>query len=672
MRRLPHPLMTVVFFESPVFRRLRTTFLCRQHVPAASLSTASNTRSIRCAIYLLACLLSALSLLASWSAAAQTTTPIKHVVYIVKENHTFDNYFGTFPGADGATQGRISTGQIIPLGHTPDQPRDIGHDWYSALEVIDGGKMDLFDINYAGNVNGDYLAYTQFTQADIPNYFAYAQNFTLSDHTFSSEHGPSLPNHLYTIAASAAGVINVPKPPVVGYSWGCDSTIPISVQVMTGPGNIKEVVPCFELQSLADLLDDASLSWKYYAPSYGNAGYNFSVFNNISHIRYGPDWALNVVPDSQFMGDALTGNLPAVSWLVMGLGNEHSPNSTCYGENWTVDQINAIMQGPDWGSTAIFLTWDDFGGFYDHVAPPQVDLYGLGPRVPMIIISPYAKPSHISKTQYEFSSVLKTIEEMFSLPTLNGRDARANDMLDSFDFNQTPLLPLVLNKHACPFVNDSTIFGGKLLNSSTTNPVTFFNAGDSNVNITSITVSPGDYTVSGCANASVPPASSCKFNVTFKPTALGPRSATITVNSGPAGPELIQATGIGSGVKLSPTVVNFTVSQWLGTTATSTLTLTNTSKTTTLNISGKRVVGSDFRQSNDCGSSLAPNAKCTFTIRFTPTQIGPRWGQLNIWDDDPGSPHQVRLLGTGIPPATTPTRQPDEEQPTHYDDWDDD
>jgi phospholipase C len=294
------------------------------------------------------------------------------VVYIVKENRSFDHYFGLFPGADGASQGKISTGQVIKLSHAPDQPRSVGHDWYSALEVMDNGKMDLYDINYLANQYGDYLAYSQYNQSDIPNYWAYAQNFVLSDHTFSSEHGPSLPNHFYTIAASAEGVISVPNPPVVGYSWGCDSTVPITVQVMTGPGIINDVFPCFDFQTLGDLLDAADVSWKYYAPTYGNPGYDFSVYNNVSHIRYGADWSLDVVPDSQFVTDALSGNLPAVSWLITGLGNDHPPNSTCYGENWAVQQINAIMQGPDWDSTAIFMTWDDFGGFYDQVQAPQV------------------------------------------------------------------------------------------------------------------------------------------------------------------------------------------------------------------------------------------------------------------------------------------------------------
>jgi phospholipase C len=613
-----------------------------------------------------------LFVLINFGVAQTTTTPIKHVVYIVKENRSFDNYFGTFPGADGATQGKISTGQVIRLSRTPDQVRSMGHDWYSAIEVMDNGKMDLYDLNYLGNQNGDYMAYSQLTQADIPNYFAYAQNFVLSDHTFSSEHGPSLPNHFYTIAASSEGVISVPNPPVVGYSWGCDSTVNITVQVMTGPGIINDVFPCFDFQTLGDLMDDAGVSWKYYAPSYGNPGYDFSVFNNVSHIRYGADWPLDVVPDSQFINDAVTGNLPAVSWIVTGLGNDHPPNSSCYGENWTVDQINAIMQGPDWSSTAIFLTWDDFGGFYDHVPPPQVDLYGLGPRVPMLIISPYAKPHFVSKTQYEFSSVVKTIEEMFSLPSLNGRDVTAHDMMDSFNFSQTPLSPLVLTTHSCPFVPTTTTFGEHTLQAPTTNQLTFFNAGSKTVKITSISASQGDFTASGCTGAVVSPATSCKFNVTFKPTQTGPRTGIVTIkDDDPTSPQTIVASGIGSNVQLSNSAVNFKVSQWIGTTATSTMTMTNNS-TAPLTIINKMVVGVDFRQSNDCSTSLAPKATCTFTIRFTPQAAGPRWGQLNITDNDPGSPHQVRLVGTGIDPQDTPTRLPDKEQPTHHDDWDDD
>jgi len=158
-----------------------------------------------------------------------------------------------------------------------------------------------------------------------------------------------------------------------------------------------------------------------------------------------------VVSDTQFVVDALNGDLPSVSWIVTGSGkSEHPPASTCIGENWTVEQLNAVMQGPLWSSTAIFLTWDDFGGFYDHVPPPDVDRFGFGPRVPLLIISPYARHRHISHTVYEFSSLLKFVERRFGLEALGDRDRAANDLLDSFDFDRHPLRPLLLQPRECP------------------------------------------------------------------------------------------------------------------------------------------------------------------------------------------------------------------------------
>jgi phospholipase C len=182
----------------------------------------------------------------------------------------------------------------------------------------------------------------------------------------------------------------------------------------------------------------------------GESGYIWSALDAIDHIRNTSLWADHVVPTAQFVADAATGKLPAVSWLVVSADqSEHPPASVCVGENWTVQQLNAVMQGRDWKSTAMFLTWDDFGGFYDHVPPPQVDNFGFGPRVPLLIISPYAKKDFISRTFYEFSSVLKFIEERFSLPPLTDRDSEANDMLDSFDFDQRPLPPLILQQRQC-------------------------------------------------------------------------------------------------------------------------------------------------------------------------------------------------------------------------------
>lgn len=377
---------------------------------------------------------------------------IQHIVFIVKENRTFDNYFGTFPGADGATTGELSTGQVIPLGHTPDQtPNDICHLYDCARVAMNKGKMNQFNLLSGGTtlVNGTPLAYTQLTQADIPNYFAYAQNFVLADHMFSSLAGPSFPNHLYSVAGQSGGAIDVPNK--ANGNWGCDAPSDSTVAVLDSDGAIEDDFPCFDFQTLADSLQNAGISWKYYAPGQGQSGYIWSVLDAIKHIRMGALWNSNVVSDTQFVTDAQNGTLPAVSWLVTSMqDSEHPPYSTCAGENWTVQQINAVMQGPDWNSTAIFLTWDDFGGLYDHVPPPTLDQYGLGPRVPLLIISPFAKRGYISHTQYEFSSVLKFIENRFGLSSLTARDTQANDTTDSFDFSQQPLAPLILQTHACP------------------------------------------------------------------------------------------------------------------------------------------------------------------------------------------------------------------------------
>jgi phospholipase C len=605
--------------------------------------------------------------------------PIKHVVFIIKENRSFDSYFGTFPGANGATQGTLSNGQVMALQHLPDQtPHDVDHTWYSALESIDNGNMDQFDLIPLGNIDGDLLAYSQLTQSDIPNYFAYAQNFVLADAAFSSLHGPSLPNHFYTIAATSDDVISTPNTRSSDWSWGCDSSAPnIMVQVLPPNGVISDVFPCFDFQTMADLLDAGGRSWRYYAPSYGHQGYQYSVYNNVSHIRYGSDWS-NVLPDTQFVKDAAAGNLPAVSWLVTGQANEHPPHSTCFGENWTVQQINAIMQGPDWPTTAIILVWDDFGGFYDHVPPPSVDFYGLGARVPFLIISPYAIPGYISHTVYEFSSVLKFIEETFGLPNLGNRDVEANDMMDSFNFNQTPSLPLILSRRTCPVINPSISFGQHLVGSTVTNPfdpliqpMAILNTYSQPMTIQSMQLSgdTADFTIAGCTGLKIPTQQSCQFNVAFTPTQPGLRSATLTItDTGPTSPQIVTATGIGSELQVS-TVLNFGASQKLGTSSSKGLTVKNVGTTKPILINSIAVVGGDFQLANsNCPSSLAPRASCAIKVEFTPQAVGPRWGQLNITDNDPGSPHEVRIAGIGASADSAPTVLSDEEMMTYHDD----
>ncbi len=401
-------------------------------------------------------LLASTAVIAAWSACGGSRAgnpppsagigKIQHIVFIVKENRSFDQYFGTFPGADGVTTGKTSTGKTIPLGQTPDRlSHDLGHEWADAHIAVNGGQMNGFDKVAMGS---DLLGYTQMRQSDIPNYFAYAHQFVLGDHMFSSVEGPSFPNHLFTVASQSGGVIGNPTGSKV--IWGCDADPGTVVSVMDTAGKVTQQFPCFDFETIADSLQAAAIPWRYYAPTFGQNGYARSVLDAINHIRNGALWARNVVADSQFAIDAQNGNLPAVSWVVTGHDSEHPPDSTCVGENWTVQQINAVMQGPDWNTTAIFVTWDDFGGFYDHVPPPGLDQFGLGPRVPLLMISPYAKRGFVSHSQYEFSSFLAFVEKRFHLKALTSRDAAANDMTDGFDFNQTPQAALPLNQRTCP------------------------------------------------------------------------------------------------------------------------------------------------------------------------------------------------------------------------------
>jgi phospholipase C len=310
--------------------------------------------------------------------------------------------------------------------------------WGCAIQAIDSGKMDKFDL-----ISGNLSAYTHLRKEDIPNYWTYARQFVLADRYFTSVHGPSVPNYFYAIAAQSGGVID---DSVAGTGTLCDGTPAGNVPVIDNAGNITYQAPCFDFPTLADSFQGAGLGWKCYSDALPGA-----VFNSIRHIRLSSTWQDHVVPAAQFLTDAENGQLPAMSWVFPPSGRtEHPPESVCAGENWTVQQVNGVMQGPAWNSTVIFVAYDDFGGFYDHVPPPQVDLLGMGPRVPLLIISPFAKAGYVSHTVYEHSSILKFVETRYELPPLTARDGMASDMMDSFDFSQQPQLPLILEPRQCP------------------------------------------------------------------------------------------------------------------------------------------------------------------------------------------------------------------------------
>jgi phospholipase C len=393
-------------------------------------------------------------------AKASTPNPIQHIVVMDKENRTFDDLFGTFPGANGATTYTDPQGIVHNLNHQPDHLlNDIHHEPQYAHLAIDGGKMDKFSLISGAIQNGVDEADSQLLQSDIPNYWKYAQNFTLTDNFFSMIAGPSFPNHLFSIAADDGNIDSNPRVPSGGANnkWGCDSSAGTTVETRAPDGTIGHIFPCIDVSTLADEMDASHISWKYYAPNQTRPGYVWSSYDAIKHIRTGPDWNTNVVDFNQFTTDAAAGKLPAVSWLVGGTG-DHPPSSICQGEDWTVQRINAIMSNPAvWAHTAIILTWDDFGGFYDHVAPPA----GLNPasqygsRVPAIIISPYAKHAFVDHTMYSISSVVKFIETTMGLSALGTLDAQANDLSNAFDFTQTPLPPFSLSTRPCPAMHNA-------------------------------------------------------------------------------------------------------------------------------------------------------------------------------------------------------------------------
>ena len=379
---------------------------------------------------------------------AQARAKIKHVVFVLLENHSFDNIFGRFPGADGATTAQSGT-QTIPLLHAPPfYWHDVNHEFSDANNAIDKGKMDGFSLEGGADMNGDRMAYQQYTQADIPNLWAYAQHFTLGDHMFASAVGSTFPNHLYSVAAQSGGIVTNVQ---VTNGWGCDSGAHAFTLKKSASGQLVGAGTCFSFATLADRMQRAHVSWAYYAAPPSDLGYLFSTLDAFPSIRQTALWTTRVKDQATFAADARAGRLPAFSWVTPTYAaSSHPPYGLCAAENWVVEKMNALMQGPDWPRTAVVLVWDDWGGFYDHVAPPQVDAFGLGLRVPLLVIAPYARRGYISHTPYAFESVLKTFEELADLPPLTARDRAAHDLLDSFDFTQRPAPPLVLTPRRCP------------------------------------------------------------------------------------------------------------------------------------------------------------------------------------------------------------------------------
>lgn len=355
---------------------------------------------------------------------------IKHIIVIMEENHTFDNYFGTYPGANGIA-GAIpqpsttsANAQLIEpfMINTATIAQDLSHSWTSAHQAYDNGKMDGFV-----TASGSSLSMGYFSPSLIQYYWKYASQFVLLDNFYTSVMGPSLPNHLYLIAGqsgeltgdSSAGAINFTSSSVY------DNT--------------------FHFKTIMDELDAGKISWKYYAGGHSSLN-NWNPLPAFASFQSDQTRMLNLAPTQQFVTDVANHDLASVVWMMPATdqSSEHPPYDISTGEQDVVSLLNAIMASEYWNSTAVFLTWDDYGGWYDHVKPPQLDQFGYGFRVPCLIISPYARQGVVDHTLGDFTSILKFIETVHSLQPLTARDASAGDLSEAFDFPQTPRHGLVL------------------------------------------------------------------------------------------------------------------------------------------------------------------------------------------------------------------------------------
>jgi len=358
---------------------------------------------------------------------------IQHVVIVIQENRAFDTIFYGFKGANYATQGLNSRGQEIALQPVSFAANyDLCHAYGDATADIDNGKMDGFDHCFPN------LAYAYVQPSETALYFKMAKQYVLADDFFSSQLDGSYVGHQYLIAAQAGSAVDYPTTT----PWGCDSPTGTTIQVGDPHGQTKAVFPCFRYTTLANELDAKKKTWKYYAPSTAQTGYIWSAFDPIKSIREGSDWSSNVIsPQCQVLTDIAAGTLADVTWIAPDFPDSDHPDSlSTTGPQWVASIVNAIGKNKTlWDSTAIFVTWDDWGGYYDHVVPPSVDWDGLGIRVPLIVLSPYAKQGYITHAQYDFASILKSIEGWQGLPAMTARDKAASAVWsDMFDFTQSP------------------------------------------------------------------------------------------------------------------------------------------------------------------------------------------------------------------------------------------
>jgi phospholipase C len=283
--------------------------------------------------------------------------------------------------------------------------------------------------------------------AEVAPYLQLAEKYTFADRMFQTNQGPSFPAHQFIISGTSAPTAtsdlfaaeNPSFPHSPNHDAGCTAPLGELVLLIDPAGeDSSSIYPCFEHGTVADLLDAKELDWSYYAPKPGSI---WTGPNAIKHLRDGSDWATHVFfPEKRVLSDIASGQLAPVTWVIPdGRSSDHAAQTDGTGPSWVAAVVNAIGNSPFWSNTAIFITWDDWGGWYDHVPPTIVNSYEYGFRVPLIVVSPYAKRAYVSHVTHDFGSILKFIEQTFGLPSLGNADAPADNLQDCFDFHQAAL-----------------------------------------------------------------------------------------------------------------------------------------------------------------------------------------------------------------------------------------
>ena len=389
---------------------------------------------------------------------------IQHIIVLIQENRSFDNLFMGFPGADTTTSGACQPAAWCKTGTIALHPitlestgqlgfgTDIDHSHQGFETEYNHGKMDGFDKIRQGAAGlgppAKAYPYAYIERSETKAYWDFAKQFALADKMFFTDTASSFIAHQEILSGTVRlnaheSLTDQPDQ----QPWGCDAPPGTVTAIIKTNGQVSEFggpFPCFtQYGTIADLLDAANVSWKFYVSGIVGKNSDFSGavwngFDAIRKIRYGADWKNNISePNTNVLSDVQNGTLPSVSWVIPTLAESDHPASGCnHGPRWITSVVNAVGQSKYWNSTAIVLLWDDWGGFYDNGPPPQVNYTSLGFRVPVIVISPYAKASFVSHTEYNFGSILKFIEQTFGLGSLGTTDASANSMADIFDFSQ--------------------------------------------------------------------------------------------------------------------------------------------------------------------------------------------------------------------------------------------